>query len=346
VTGTPVGAARRRRAGIGIGFLVLFLFALGVFLLPFAFPTEGAIVARFASTAQFSPNTPGGRATAGVAIQMRDPGRLTLTVMQGSQVIRTLIPTRSVRKGWITTAWDGTNQQGVAMPDGVYTLHLTASSGKKGYNASRRATIDRTRPPAPTIRATSADPSQLTRGVQCAITVTPSTYARLTFAALGAPGRQPVSGPQFVDQGTAFTWDWNGRGANGTVLAPGFYPVTVTELSVNGFSFTAVRECWIGNLLGTATPANLAPGGVAGLNLTTPTGVSLPALTPVAVRLYRRTGTPGVPGPVIGGAIGAPRQMTAGSAQVTLPANVPVADVWIEARTATGTALVAAGARP
>jgi hypothetical protein len=123
------------------------LFALGVFLLPFAFPTEGAIVARFASTAEFSPNTPGGRATAGVAIQMRDPGRLTLTVMQGSQLVRTLIPTRSVRKGWITTAWDGTNQQGLAMPDGVYTLHLMASSGKKGYNVSRRATIDRTRPP-------------------------------------------------------------------------------------------------------------------------------------------------------------------------------------------------------
>jgi len=345
VTGTPRGAARRRRAGIGIGFLVLFLFALGVFLLPFAFPTEGAIVARFASTAQFSPNTPGGRATAGVAIQMRDPGRLTLTVMQGSQVIRTLIPTRSVRKGWITTAWDGTNQQGIAMPDGVYTLHLTASSGKKGYNASRRATIDRTRPPAPTITATSADPSQLARGAQCAVTVTPSTYARFTFAASGAPGRL-VSGPQFVDQGTAFTWDWSGRGANGASLAPGFYPVTVTELSVNGFSFTAARECWIGNLLGIATPANLAPGDVAGLRLTTPIGVSLPASTPVAARLYRRTGTPGVPGPVIGGAIGAPVQTTAGSAQVMLPANVPVADVWIEARTGAGTALVAAGARP
>ncbi len=342
----PVGAARWRRAGIGIGFLVLFLFALGVFLLPFAFPTEGAIVARFASTAQFSPNAPGGRATAGVAIQMRDPGRLTLTVMQGSQVIRTLIPTRSVRKGWIITAWDGTNQQGSAMPDGVYTLHLTASSGKKGYNASRRATIDRTRPPAPAIAATSADPSQLTRGAQCAITVTPSTYARLTFAAPSLPAGPLVSGPHFVDQGTAFIWGWNGRGANGRVLAPGLYPVTVTEISVNGFTFTAARECWIGNLLGTATPANLAPGDVAGLRLTTPTGVALPASTPVAVRLYRRTGTPGVPGPVVGGALGAPVPTTAGAAQVTLPANIPVADVWIEARTAAGAALVAAGARP
>jgi hypothetical protein len=346
VTGTPGGGTRPRRAGIGVGFLVLFLFALGVFLLPFAFPTEGAIVARFASTAAFSPNTPGGRATAGVAIQMRDPGRLALTVMQGSQIIRTLIPTRSVRKGRITTAWDGTNQQGVAMPDGVYTLHLTASSGKKGYNASRRATIDRTRPPAPSITATSADPSRLARGAQCAITVTPSTYARFTFAALSLPGGQVVSGPQFVNQATAFVWDWNGRGAHGAAIAPGLYPVTITEVSVNGFTFTDARDCWIGNLFGTVAPANLAPGDVARLTLTTPIGVSVPASTPVALRLYRRTGTPGVPGPVIGGAIGAPVHTSAGSAQITLPAKIPVADVWIEARTAAGAALVAAGARP
>ncbi len=346
MTGAAAGATRRRRAGIGIGFLVLFLFALGVFLLPFAFPTEGAIVARFASTAQFSPNTPGGRATAGVAIEMRDPGRLTLTVMQGHQIIRTLIPTRAVRKGWITTAWDGTNQQGVPMPDGVYTLHLTASSGKKGYNASRRATIDRTRPPAPTISATSADPTTLANGAQCAITVTPSTYARFTFAALGLPGGQLVSGPQFVDQGTAFSWSWNGRGSRGETLAPRLYALTVTEVSVNGFTFTATRECWIGNLLGVAAPNDLAPGGIAHVQLTTPARRPVPAATPVTLRLYRRTGTPGTPGPVIGAALGASVAATAGSAQIQLPSGIPVADVWIEARADAGTALVAAGPRP
>ncbi len=339
-------AAGRRRAGIGIGFLVLFLFALGVFLLPFAFPTEGAIVARFASTAAFSPNTPGGRATAGVAIEMRDPGRLTLTVMEGSTVIRTLIPTRSVRKGWITTAWDGTNQQGLAMPDGVYTLHLTASSGRKGYNASRRATIDRTRPPAPTITAVSADPSHLAPGAQCAITVTPSTYARFTFVARTPASTQLVSGPEFVDQGSAFVWNWNGRGPGGVVLRPDLYPVTVTEVSVNGFTFIATRECWIGNLLGTATPSDLVPGDVATVRLVSPLGVAVPDSTPVELRLFRRTGTPGTPGPVIGAPLGAPVATTAGAASIGLPTTLPVADVWIEALTADRTALIAAGARP
>jgi hypothetical protein len=346
VTATGPGGIRRRRAGIGIGFLVLFLFSLGVFLLPFAFPTEGAIVARFASTAQFSPNTPGGRATVGVAIEMRDPGRLTLTVMQGSQLIRTLIPTRAVRKGWITTAWDGTNQRGVAMPDGVYTLHLMASSGRKGYNVSRRATIDRTRPPAPAITATSADPTRLARGAQCAITVTPSTNGRFTFGVGNRPQAQLVSGPHFVNQGTAFVWNWNGRGVRGSTLVTGFYPVTVTEVSVNGFTFTAARECWIGNLLGSALPANLAPGSVAQIRLTTPAGLAVPAATPVTLRLYRRTGTPGAPGRVIGRALGAPVTTTAGNAQIQLPAGIPVADVWIEAHAGASVALVAAGARP
>ena len=347
MTGAADAGIGRRRAGIGIGFLVLFLFALGVFLLPFAFPTEGAIVAKFASTAQFSPNTPGGRATAGVAIEMRDPGRLTLTVMQGSRVIRTLIPTRTVRKGWITTAWDGTNQEGAPMPDGVYTLHLTASAGQKGYNASRRATIDRTRPAAPAISAMSADPSQLAVGAQCAVAVTPSTYARFTFAALSLPdGGQVVAGPEFVNQSTPFVWNWNGRGAAGAVIAPDLYPVTITEVSVNGFTFTSVRDCWIGNVLGTVTPTPLVPGQVAQIHLTTPRGIGLPAATPVTLRLRRRTGTPGVPGPVIGAAIGAPTTTTAGSARITLPAGIPVADVWIEAQTPAGTALVAAGARP
>lgn len=345
MTVTPRDATRRRRTGIGIGFLVLFLFALGVFLLPFAFPTEGAIVARFASTVAFSPNTPGGRATAGVAIEMRDPGRLTLTVMQGHQVVRTLIPTRTVRKGWTTTAWDGTNQQGVPMPDGVYTLHLTASSGKKGYNASRRATIDRTRPSAPTIAATSTDPNDLAPGAQCAITVTPSTYARFTFVARELPGGQVVSGPLFVDQGTPSVWNWNGLGSQGRILVPALYPITVTEVSVNGFTFTATRECWIGNLLGVATPANLAPGDVAHIHLTTPAGRSIPAATPVTLRLYRRTGTPGTPGPVIGSALGASVTTTAGTAQIQLPTDTPVADVWIVAHAGTGIALIAAGSR-
>jgi hypothetical protein len=118
------------------------------------------------------------------------------------------------------------------------------------------------------------------------------------------------------------------------------------NLIENGFTFVATRDCWIGNLLGTATPSDLAPGDVATVRLVTPLGVAVPASTPLELRLYRRTGTPGTPGPVIGAPLGAPVQTTAGAASITLPTATPVADVWIEARAADRTALIAAGARP
>jgi hypothetical protein len=336
---------RRGRVGIGIGLVVLFIFALGVFLLPFAFPTEGAIVARFSSVAQFSPQTPGGRATAGIAIQMRNPGRLALTVMQSSTVIRTLIPTRAVRKGWITTRWDGTDDLGRPVPDGVYTLHLVATSGKKGYNASRRATVDRTRPAAPTVTATSANLGPLQAGAQCAISVTPSTYARFTFVAHPIPSGSVTGGPYFVTQATAFVWSWNGRGAGGHHLTPGLYPVTVYELSVNGFSFATPTACWIGNLLGTVQTSGLAPGGTAQVQLTTIEGQALAGNTPVILQLYRRTGTPGASAHVVGSAVGAPVATTAGRAEIKIPARSPLADLWIRARALNGTALIAIGAQ-
>ena len=154
------------------------------------------------------------------------------------------------------------------MPDGVYTLHLTASSGKKGYNASRRATIDRTRPPAPAITATSADPSQLTRGAQCAITVTPSTYARFTFAAPAVlPGGQLVSGPHVRRPGhrVHLELEWAGRERRGAPAGPlpgDGHRALRQRVPVHGRARVLDRQ----PPRDAHTPANLAPGDVAGLS--------------------------------------------------------------------------------
>ncbi len=339
-------SVRRRRGGIGAGFLVIFLFALGVFLLPFAFPTEGAIVALFSSTAAFSPNTPGGRPTAAMAVKMRDPGTIRVLVTKDSQPVATLIPTRRVPKGWVTSAWNGTNEQGVPMPDGVYTLQLAATSGQKGYNASRRVTIDRVRPPAPSLVVASAGAADLPTGTQCAVGATPSTYSRIIFVAEHLPGGRIINGPHFVTAASTYTWNWNGRARGGTAVPPSFYDITIETVAVNGFQFTASRTCWVGNLLGTISPTAPVPGEVVDVHLATPAGISVAPATRVTLQLVRRTGTPGHPGSVVGRAIGRPATTIAGHARIRLPHGVPVADLWIEARTAHGTALVAAGSRP
>jgi len=335
----------RRRAGIGAGFLVIFLFALGVFLLPFAFPTEGAIVAGFTSTTAFSPNTTGGRATAAVAVKMRDPGTVRVLVTRGSQLITTLIPTRRVRKGWVTAAWTGTNQQGAPMPDGAYTLQLSATSGKKGYNASRHVTIDRVRPPAPSLVVTSAGAGELPTGIQCVVTATPSTYSRIIFVAEHLPGGRIINGPHFVNAASTSTWNWNGRARGGAAIPPHMYRITIETVAVNGFQFAASRTCWIGNLLGTISPSAPVPGELVTVHVTTPAGVTVAPSTHVTLQLARRTGTPGHPGAAVGHAIGRPVATTAGNARIRLPRGIPTADIWIEAHTAHGTALIAAGSR-
>jgi hypothetical protein len=346
VTPASERPTRGRRVGLGIGFLVVFLFSLGVFLLPFAFPTEGAIVARFASEAQFSPNTPGGRPVTRIAVLMRDAGTLQVVVTRGSQVIRTLIPLTKVRKGWVISSWNGTSQGGARMPDGSYTIELTATSGRKGYNASRRATINRVRPPGPAVTATSAGGAELPVPAQCAISATPSTYARIIFVAEQLPGGHVIDGPHFVDQGAAQIWDWNGRGQHAGVLPAGVYRITVETVSVNGFQFMTQRECWIGNLLGTLTAPAASSGALAQVHLRLPSGGALPPATPVVLSILRRTGTPGAVGSFVGRSLGAPVSTTAGAAEIRLPAHIPLADLWVEARTAGGIALIAAGNRP
>lgn len=331
------------RTGIGIGFLVLFLFALGVFLLPFAFPTEGALVTRFSSVDVFSPNTPGGRPTAEIAIHMSDPGKLTLTVVQSSRVIRTLMAAHPVRKGWIKPSWDGTNDQGQPVPDGSYTLDLAAASGQKRYNASRHITIDRTRPTAPGISAVSANLGALPAGTQCALDVTPSTNARIEFVVPGLPGGSVSSGPNFIAKNASVSWNWNGRGRAGRLLTPGLYRVVISELSVNGFSSATPTTCWIGNAFGTEQPPGLSKHGVAQVQLSTTSGAAMAGTTPVILQLLQRTGLPGKNAHIFGSAIGAAVSTTADHAVITVPARSRRVPLWIRARTASGTALIAIG---
>ena len=333
----------RARTAIGIGFLVLFLFALGVFLLPFAFPTEGALVTRFTSVDVFSPNTPGGRPTAEIAIRMSDPGRVTLTVTHSSQVIRRLLDNKSVPKGWLEPSWDGTNDHGQPVPDGSYTLDLAATSGPKRYKASRHVTVDRTRPTAPPVTATSASLGVLPAGTQCAVSATPSTNARIEFVGHASPGGSVLSGPQFIAKDTTAVWNWDGRGSAGQLLRPGLYHVTVSELSVNGFAFAVPTTCWIGNLFGAVSSSGLPPQGVVQVQLTTTNRQALAGDTPVTLQLFRRIGTPGVSNHIFGPAVGARVTTTAAPAQITIPVRLRQAPLWIRADAPEGIALIAIG---
>ena len=71
---------------VGWGMLGLFVIAIGIFLLPFAFPTPPRIVTRFQSTRLFSPNDDGRREVARVSIRIREAGVLRLDVTADGRI--------------------------------------------------------------------------------------------------------------------------------------------------------------------------------------------------------------------------------------------------------------------
>jgi len=345
VSGLTPQMVQRRRSGVGIGLLIIFLVVLGIFLLPFAFPTQGAIVAHFTSRIVFSPNTRGGRPTADVTVDMRNPSHVTLTVNQSTTVLQTLVNNQVLAKGAHVFAWDGKNSAGRPMPNGTYTFHLLAVAGQKSFDASRHVTINRVRPSAPTVHSISANLGTLAPGTQCAITVTPPTPGPVRFST-DEKGARVARAIIIGSLQTPALWNWNGRTSDGQLQPAGVVQVLLHTTSVNGFTFTQVANCWIGNLVGdlTLTPNPRHP--TVTVHLASLIGRPLSPSTPVVLQFIRRATTAITLGRSLGSPVGHPRYTTAGAATTELPHGIPARRLWLTATTSTGTALMIIGSTP
>ena len=73
---------RARRTGVIIAMAALFVLALGIFVLPFAFPTPPPIVSRFKATLLFSPDGNGHRDQARVNIRLHEAATLSVEIQR------------------------------------------------------------------------------------------------------------------------------------------------------------------------------------------------------------------------------------------------------------------------
>ena len=143
MTSAPVGGRdRARRAIVATTMLALFVVALGVFLLPFAFPTPPPIVTRFQATILFSPNFDGRRDSARINIRLHDPSRVTVEILKDGEPVMVLLDDIAKAKGFFSTKWDGTDTMGRRLPDGTYAIKLRARAGDKQFNTTRNIVID------------------------------------------------------------------------------------------------------------------------------------------------------------------------------------------------------------
>lgn len=335
---------RRGTAVVAAGMVVLAVFALGVFLLPFAFPTPPPIITRFSGTQLFSPNGDGSRDRAMFSVRVREPGALSLIVADPSgAVVRTIADHRSTSRGWLRIPWRGRDDAGSTLPDGDYAVRLRASApGGKVFASSRRVRIDTTAPAVSGFSVASAlRPGQGVAACRTAAALSdPGVVTLSAFPAAAGQGARPVAvnGPRQADADQAVLWAWNGTRGGRALVPPGLYRIELAARDAAGNTSREARTCWVGRITGRASAA--APGRLVRVALFDGAR-ALPPSTRVRMRLYDRLGTPGAGPSVLGRPIARPVTGRLGRARLRVPASVDPSEVWLVATTPAGSALIA-----
>jgi hypothetical protein len=342
---------RARRAGVIVVMAALFVLALGIFVLPFAFPTPPPIVSRFQATLLFSPNGDGRRDDARVNIRLHEASTLSVEIQRDGQRVKLLLPEAPRSRGFSSTEWDGTGDDGRTVPDGTYAIKLRARAGDKQFNTTRNIVID-TVPPEP--RSMTVESATLAgRGTgECRLAFTAADPGWLVLEALRPGetkslrrlGRRPVRAKGVV------RWSWDGHAAAGRGVTPGTYVLRASFSDAARNVNVRERTCWVGYLAGRAIPTHPAPRQTVGVALRTTGGDALPDSTPVTLTLRRRTGVPGVSeADPLGPQVGVGARGPLGSVRVRIPAGINPAALWLVARATgdpAGTALIRLGGRP
>jgi len=334
--------SRARHRLVAGAILILFVVGLGVFLAPFAFPTPPPIVTQFRATRLFSPNGDRTRERARVGIRLNTPSNVTVQVVDGDRVVRTLLDDKRRPTGWVRLAWDGGSDAGGTTPDGSYVVRLRARAGQKRWNASRRITVDRSAPGIGTLAVSEADAAG-PASWECRVGVTATDKGTASITAMGGSPRPVASfGPVTLGDGRTALWSWDGRDSGGQGVAPGLYSLGATLTDSAGNRSARETTCWVGHLLGRPVPARPVAGGFVGVRLVRPDGTAVPAGAAVQLTLFRRVGTPGRgTGAVLGRRIGAQVRGPAGSVTVPLPRRLRPSALWLVASTSGGRALIA-----
>ncbi len=213
---------RARHAGVIVAMAALFVLALGIFVLPFAFPTPPPIVSRFQATLLFSPNDDGRRDDARVNIRLHEASTLSVEIQRDGTRVKLLLPEAPRPRGFSSTEWDGAGDDGRALPDGTYAIKLRARAGDKQFNTTRNIVID-TVPPEP--RSLTVESATLAgRGPgECRLVFTAADPGSLVLEALRPGettslrrlGRRPVRAKGVV------RWSWDGHTAAGRPVHAG-----------------------------------------------------------------------------------------------------------------------------
>jgi len=334
----PGGRDRVRHGIVAAAMLALFVIALGVFLLPFAFPTPPPIVTRFQATQLFSPDADGRRDVARVNIRLHEPSEVTIEIQREGEHVAWILEDAPRPRGFFSEAWDGRDDRGLPVPDGTYAIRLSARSGKKEFNKPRKIVVDTTAPRPASLTVASATLSEPGRG-ECRLELVSRDPASVVLQARAPGATTPVRrlGARPVRAEGTVRWLWDGRNSAGKPVPPGLYVIEAALSDAARNRVERVRTCWVGRLAGEADPPRPAPRDRVGVRLRRTDGTPVPSTTPISLVLRRRTGVPGVTlDDPLGAQVGPGARGQAGSTTVMIPAGVNPAALWLVASTRDG----------
>lgn len=106
----------------------------------------------------FSPVCDCATRVAGIQFKLRKPDRVRLEIVGDDRVVRTLVPGKRLRSGKVTYTWNGRDDQGGFVPEGVYKPRVHLADQHRTIDLPNEMRVDTT---APRVRITSVTPEAI-----------------------------------------------------------------------------------------------------------------------------------------------------------------------------------------
>jgi hypothetical protein len=168
----------------------------------------------------FSPVCDCSTRVATIQFKLRKPDRVRLEIVGDDRVVRTLVPGKRLRRGKVAYTWNGRDDQGRFVPQGVYRPRVHLEGQRRTIDLPNDMRVDTT---APTIALVSVTPRALSpdgdgRGDRVVVSYRTSEPAH---AILFVDGTRVVFTRRQLERSSL---DWNGK-IKGDVVAPGVHRV-------------------------------------------------------------------------------------------------------------------------
>ena len=222
------------RAVAGV-FAVLVAATFAAFFVAQRLKNSPSLVQSYMASPYFSPNRDGRHDRAYVRFLLKRSDRVTVTVVDtDGDPVRELLSRESGSYREVRAKWDGHDDDGARVPDGLYRYRITLQRQGRSVIFPRSVDLDTT-PPHPLVTSIGPERSPVPRpellpvpgGGDATIRFhAPGRRLEVSIVKLG-PGRPRVAVPRLPVTDGATSARWDGRLPDGRPASPGTYVVGI-----------------------------------------------------------------------------------------------------------------------